>query len=171
MLLPFAVINMVSKEGCNHGSNLFFLTQVFFFSSIQLILAALKPAIRLICSYIYIGLILFVGGFLGTVYSIPLTDSITISGGSIAYGALMMSTIVLVIIGRDLDVVRNIIRIVIAVNIFKYLFFSATSRVLENSATINPFAIPASVFDTSAKFVVIGGALVMAELLLLLFLF
>lgn len=159
------------REGCFMDQFVVFAAQVALFSVFPILLAGLKRSIRLIYFYIYISLVLLVGGFLGAVYSIPLTSTITISGGSLAYGALMMSTMVLVITERDLDVVRTIIRIVIAVNVVKFFLFLLISWTLTSEGIINPFNTSPLVFGVSVKFMIIGGVLIIAELLLLIFLF
>ena len=136
---------------------LIYSAQVVLYAAFPILIATRKTPTRLIFSYIYISLVLIMGGFLGAVYAIPLTDAITISGGNLAYGALMMSTIVLVIMERDLSVVRNIVGIVVAVNIFKFLLFSLISLALNSNIIINPYNTTSSVFSVSVKFMLIGG--------------
>jgi PAS domain S-box-containing protein len=150
---------------------LIFAAQVMLYAVFPFYFAALKHSFRLIFFYVYISIILVVGGFLGAVYSFPLTDTINISGGSLAYGALMMSTVLLVIVERDLNVVRNVIRIVVVVNVFKFFIFSMISWALSSTAILNPFNTSPSVFNVSIGIVILGGALIISELILLVFLF
>src|SRR5688572_29280904 len=148
-----------------------FAAQIILYAAFPFYFATLKHSFRLIFFYVYISIVLVVGGFLGALYSFPLTDTINISGGSLAYGALMMNTVLLVILERDLNVVRNVIRIVIMVNVFKFLLFSMISWTLSSDVVLNPFNTSPAVFDVSIWIVILGGALIISELLLLVFLF
>jgi EAL domain-containing protein (putative c-di-GMP-specific phosphodiesterase class I) len=83
----------------------------------------------------------------------------------------MFSTLVLVIVGRDLQVVRNAVRIVLAVNVFKFALYSLLRYALDRPAFPNPFGTPSEVFSVSLRVAAVGGALIIAELLLLLTMF
>lgn len=148
-----------------------FALQILLYASIPFFLAILKPPVRAIAFYIYISLILFIGGFAGAIYSLPLTETINISGGNISYGALMLTTILLVILERDFAAIRNIVRIVVVVNIFKALLFTVIGWALQDQLVKNPFLTDAAVFQFSVKFLIIGGALIIIELLLMVLLF
>src|SRR5687767_1123853 len=118
---------------------LIFAVQVMFYAVFPFYFATLNHPFRLIFFYLYISIILVVGGFLSAVYSLPLSDTVIISGGSLAYGALMMSTLLFFIAERDLRVIRNVIRIVVVVNIFKFVLFSMISWALSSNIILNPF--------------------------------
>jgi signal transduction histidine kinase len=134
-------------------------------------LAVLRRPIRAASFYIYLGIVLALGGFLGSVYSFPITKTIIISGGSLAYGALMMTTILMVILENDVDVVRNVVRLVITVNIFVFLLFNSLAWTLSTAAIINPFNTSFQVFEVSLKYMLLGEVLIIGELLLLLVVF
>jgi PAS domain S-box-containing protein len=146
-----------------------FALQIFVYAIFPFYLAILKRPARLIGFYIYLSLVLAFGGFTGAVYSFPLSEMISISGGNISYGAFMMTTILLIILERDIDVIRNVIRIVITVNIFKVLLFLAIGWALASESVRNPFLTNAALFQVSAKFVILGGALIILELLMMLY--
>ncbi len=148
-----------------------FALQIIVYSIFPFYLATLKRPARLIGFYIYLSLVLAFGGFTGAVYSFPLTDMVNISGGNISYGAFMMTTILLVILERDIDVMRNTVRIVITVNVFKVLLFLAIGWALANESIKNPFLTNAALFQVSAKFVILGGVLIILELLMMLYAF
>lgn len=144
---------------------------VAIFSIFPFYFTTYKNPLRSVSLYIYLSIILTVGGFLGAVYSFPITDSITVSGGNLAYGAFMMSTILLVIVERNLGAVQNVIRLVITVNVVKVLLFSVVSWALDHNDVLNPFSTSSAVFDASLWVVFLGGALIISELLLLLLIF
>lgn len=145
--------------------------QVALYAIFPFYFARLDRPLRPAAFYIYISIVLIVGGFLGSVYSIPVTDSINISGGNLAYGALMMTSVLFVIVERDLFILRGIVRLVITVNVFKVLIFSTVALILSTEGVYNPNSTSASVFNVSVPFTILGGVLIVTELLLLLFIF
>jgi len=101
----------------------------------------------------------------------PIFGTVKISAGNMAYGALMMSSILFVIIERDLFILRNIVRLVITVNVFKVLLFLTLSMGLDTEGIINPNDTSAALFNVSVKFTILGGVLIVGELILLFFIF
>jgi len=148
-----------------------FVAHIAVYAGIPYYLATLKTGVRITAFYVYISILLTLGGFVGSVYSFPITDTVRISGGNLLYGALMMTSILFVILERDIDVMRKIIRVVITVNIFKVLIFSLYARTLDNPSILNPFEINLSVFSSSLFFVIVGGILIIFEQFLLLLIF
>jgi PAS domain S-box-containing protein len=144
---------------------LLLVAHIALYSSLPFAFAVLEDPLRLILFYVYVAAVVTVGGFLGSVYSIPLNDTIVLSGGALAYGALMMAALLLVIVERDVAVLRTIILIVVTVNIFRFLLFSVVSWTMTASAVGNPFGTSPDVFATSARFVIVRGALMIVELL------
>lgn len=150
---------------------LILLLQGLIYAAFPFYFATLPYHLRSISFYIYLSMLYIFGGFLGSLYSIPISESIRISGGNLNYGAFMMTIILLVIIESDMDIVRHVIRVVITVNIFKFLFYSSLSWALTSEIIINPFETAAAVFDVSIPFILLGGSLIVAELLAFLLIF
>jgi len=117
------------------------------------------------------GIILFIAGFMGAVYSIPLSDNITISGGNLAYGAFMMTTVLLVILERDINVIRTVVRMVIMVSILKFIMFTSLAWTLNNDDILNLFNTSSDVFSIAVGLMLLGGSLTIVELLLFVFIF
>ena len=147
------------------------LIQIAIFALPPFYFATLRRPLRTAAFYIYLGIVLFLGGFLGAVYSLPLNETINISGGNLTYGALMYTAILLVIIEKDLLAFRHVIRLVITVNLLKYILFSLYGWFLAQPDVLNPFSTAPDLFAISARFMIIGGVLIILELLILLFLF
>jgi PAS domain S-box-containing protein len=147
------------------------LLQVLIYVVFPFYFTTLPYHLRSIAFYIYLSVLYILGGFLGAVYTLPITESISISGGNLNYGAFMMTIILLVIIESDLDIVRHVLRLVLGVNVFKLLIYYSLSLALANEAIINPYQTAAKVFDVSIDIVAIGGTLIMAELLIFLLIF
>lgn len=148
-----------------------FVAHIVIYGGIPYYFATLKTGVRITAFYVYISILLTLGGFVGSVYSFPITDSVRISGGNLLYGALMMTSILFVILERDIDVLRRIIRVVITVNVFKFLAFSVYAQTLKNPIILNPFETNSSIFSSSLFFVAVGGVLIIFEQFLLLLIF
>lgn len=147
-----------------------FVGQIVLFSLFPLYCTRLDTGIRRTSFYICISLYLLIGGFFGNVYSLPITETINISGGNLCYGALMMTSILCVLVERDVFILRNLIRLVIFVDLFKVLFAGLAEYTLKQDV-INPHSIPAEFFHISTSFIILGGVLIITELALLFFLF
>ena len=119
--------------------------------------------------YVYIGIILFIGGLATSIYAIPISDSMTIYGGNIVYGAFMMSTVMLIIIENSIDTFKNIFRLVVTVDTFVFIGLSFTSWLLTSGNVVNVSSVSTSIFDVSFMVLLVGGFLILSEILLLLF--
>lgn len=147
------------------------LAQSTVYAIFPFLFTTLPYYLRSTAFYIYISVILVLGGFLGSAFSFPITDSITISGGNLAYSVFMMTIILLVMIENNLDVIRNVIRLVVVVNGFVLLMFPTYSWALAHQLIDNPFNTDPSLFSVSIEFVILGGILIILELLAFLFIF
>ena len=116
-----------------------FLVQILLYSSFPFAFALFRRPLRLLLSYTYIAVVLVFGGFMGSIYALPLAGGLIVSAGSILYGALVLASLLVVVTARDSHVVRNIIKIVIAVNVFKVGVLVVTSTALRNIAVVNRF--------------------------------
>lgn len=148
-----------------------FALQITAYAILPFYLAQLKKPTRTVAFYAYISMVLLVGGFIGSILSVPITDTINISAGNIAYGALMMTSILFVIIERDLFIIKGIVRLIITVNIFVILIFSVVAWSLGQEEIINPNNTSAAVFNVSVWFSILSGVLIISELIFLLYLF
>jgi diguanylate cyclase (GGDEF)-like protein/PAS domain S-box-containing protein len=148
-----------------------FVAQVALYAAFPFAFSFFARPLRLVLFYVYLAMVLVVGGFLGSVYVMPLSDSVTVSAGSVLYGALILTSLMLVIGGRDARVVRNIIKIVIVVNVFKVILFGLTVSALQDPDVVNRFSTSPEVFRVSLMVVATGGVLIVTELVLLLLVF
>jgi signal transduction histidine kinase len=151
-------------------SGLFF-AQVVIYAFVPFYLALLKPPLRVAAFYVYLGILLVLASFMGSVYSIPIAPSISISGGNLAYGALLMSTVLLVIIERDIGSVRRVMQLVIAVSIFTLMLFAILVLLLSHNEILTPYGAMVNVFALSLPIIVIGSTMTIVELVILLGLF
>ena len=78
-----------------------------------------------------------------------------------------MTTILLLVSENSLVVVRSIILLVVVVNLFLLVAYKIYGFALLFPQTINPFDVPTEMFAASIRVVVLGGVLIITELLLL----
>lgn len=145
--------------------------QVATLSLFPLYFTTLSTPIRQFHFYVYIALILLIGGFMGNIYSLPIAEGVVVSGGNLCYGAFMMASVMFVWVEKDVFILRHLVRLVILVNLFNVVFSFLTHSILETSGVINPHGVPAGLFEVSTPLIILGGVLIISELLLLLFIF
>jgi PAS domain S-box-containing protein len=148
-----------------------FALQVVVFSIGPFFCAALGPRHQAMAYYVYMGIVLFIASFAGALYAFPLADGITVSGGNLAYGAFVMSTVLLVIVQRNVNVLRVSAVMVICVDIFKALYYTSVVAALKAPSAVNPFNTDVRVFTVSIEVLIIGGTLIILELVILFLLF
>ena len=145
--------------------------QIAAFSVFPLYFTTLSGPIRQVHFYVYISLVLLIGGFMGNVYSLPVVDGIVVSGGNLCYGAFMMTSVMFVWVERDAFILRHLVRLVFAVDLFNIAFSFLTQSILKTKGVINPHGVPTGIFEVSTFLIALGGVLIVSELLLLLYIF
>ncbi|NVK54581.1 MAG: EAL domain-containing protein [Alteromonadaceae bacterium] len=130
-----------------------------------------NPQTRRVSLYVYISIVLLMGGFLGAVYNVTLPGEINISGGTLAYGGFIMACVLMAFIENDAFILRNIMRLVVMVGIFKVTLFASISQILVASDIGNPLNTPSELFEVSIPLIVIGAVLIIVELYILLITF
>jgi PAS domain S-box-containing protein len=145
-----------------------FACSVAVYAGIPLLLAIRRTRAQLLLFYTHIAAVLTLGGLLGAVYVLPLSGDVSLLAGQVSYGGFMFSTLVTVIVGRDVRVVRNIVLLTVGVDVLVYLIFKITHLALSNEKIPNPSGVDPAVFDQSIDVVVLGGTLIILELLALI---
>ncbi len=145
-----------------------FVCSVAVYAAIPLLAAARRSRVQFLVLYTYIACVLTLGGLLGAVYVLPVVGDVSLLAGQVSYGAFMFATVVAMIVGRDVQVVRNIIVLTVSVNLVVYPIFHLSKAALDNADIPNPLGAPAAAFDQSLVTVLIGGTLIVAELVILL---
>ncbi len=144
-----------------------FAASVAVYAGIPLLLAVRRTPFQFLLLYAYIASVLTIGGLLGAMYVLPV-GGITLSPGQVAYGAFMFSTLITVIVGRDLQVVRNVVLLTVAVDVLVFAVFKISHLALSEPGVPSRYGVSAAVFDESLRVVVLGGVLIILELLGLL---
>lgn len=145
-----------------------FATSVAIYAGIPLLIALRRTTFQQMLFYTHIAAVLTLGGLLGAVYVLPVWGDVALLAGQVSYGGFMFSTLLAVIVGRDLGVVRTIVALTVSVNVLVYLVFRVSHTALAGQEVPNPLGVDAAVFDQSLEVVVLGGVLIIVELLALL---
>ncbi len=151
-----------------NGTALFVLS-VAAYAALPLLYALWRGPSRYLLLYVHLAAMLTLGGLLGAVYVMPLPGDVTLLAGQVSYGGFMFATLVTVVVGRDLQVVRNVIALTLVVNVLVYTAFTLTHRALVSGPQIlNPLETPEQLFAQSTWVVLSGGLLIIVELVLLI---
>ena len=145
--------------------------QIAAFSMFPLYFTTLSGPIRQVHFYVYISLVLLIGGFWGNIYSLQVADGIVVSGGNLCYGAFMMTAVMFVWIEKNAFILRHLVRLVFVVDLFNIIISFLTQSILKADGVVNPYNVPPALFEVSTALIALGGVLIVAELLLLLYIF
>ncbi|TDO95906.1 GGDEF domain-containing protein [Marinomonas balearica] len=148
-----------------------FIINVVLFSAFPLYAAMMPARFRSPALYAYMGIILVVGGLAGALFSYQVTETAYISGGNLAYGAFMMTAVMLIISEHHTGTFRNMLRLLILVDTFVFVGFNYTAWLLESDLISKPVEIPADIFKVSIEILLLGGALILLEIILMLIVF
>lgn len=144
-----------------------FAVSVAVYAVLPLLFALLPPPYRSLLIYTHLSAVLVVSGVLGATYVMPLSDGVVLLAGQVAYGGFMYAALVAVIVGKDMQVLRNIAALVVATDVFAVLLLKLSGQGLHGTDTAGLVRLPADVFDPSLRIVILGGLLILLELLLL----
>ncbi len=149
------------------STKLLVLLHVGLYSFFPIFFGSLSRRLRSYAYYVYIAIVLMLGGVLGVIYSLPVTDTISISGGNLCFAAFWMAIILLLVSENSLAVVRSTILLVVVVNSFLLVAYKLFGLALALPEVINPFNVTGELFAASIWVLVLGGVLIIAELVLL----
>ena len=148
-----------------------FVLQASVYAVAPFYMMTLGKSVRTVAFYVYLGVILALGGFLGSLYSLPITGAAIVPGGSLAYGAFLMTTVLFMIVENKLSILKNVVRLVLTLNAFLFLLYNLLALALGNPAAANPFGVSSQVFHVSLKVMLVGEALIIGELFLMMAVF
>lgn len=148
-----------------------YLANIFIYSLFPFFIMSIHAQTKEYLLYAYISTIFLWGALANGIYSFLLFDTIKITGGSIAYGAFMMNTVILIILERKTTTFFNLFRLVFYVDIVIFIIFSFLKFAIKNNLVINTLNISYKLFDISIWILIIGGTLILLEIFILLAMF
>lgn len=148
-----------------------FILNILLYSIIPLSLVTIKRRSRVVAFYIYNSVVLVIGGLAGSIYSFKFAENLVISGGNIAFAAFTMNVVILIVLERSVDTFRNMLWFVLFIDFFVFVVFNFFAWVLESGLVVNPLGVSAGLFDISLGVLVLGGVLILFELLIFLLVF
>ncbi len=149
-----------------------FAVHVLVFSVAPVMLALRPWRLAQPLLYAYVAVIGLVGGFLGSLYSLPVhglpvVGSVVVPGNALAFGALVFTVLVLLFTTKDPQVVRDVVQVMVLMTAFRMAFVLLATTSLQAEGILNPFDTSAELLDESFGAVAIDGGLHIAELLVL----
>ena len=149
------------------GPGLLFVVSVAAFAGFPLAVACLRTKLRTPLLYCYIASMTLIAGMIGPAYTIPISTHVVIWSGQVLYAAFIFSTLITSLLGRDLEVVRKTVAIVVMVNLVAAVAYGLARSALE-AGLPNPLGLPMDLFQASMTQQVIGVVLSVVELVILL---
>jgi PAS domain S-box-containing protein len=140
---------------------------VLAYSVLPLAYALRRWAIQFLLLYAHLGALLAFGSVLGGIYELRIGD-LVLMPGEISYAAFVFTAVVTVVVGRDLQVVRNIIALTAAVTGLGLAMFTAARVALAAPGARNPYGIDTDLLGQSPLSAFLFAVFVVGELLLLL---
>lgn len=147
------------------------LAQITALTAFPLYFTRLISPVRQVHFYVFLSLLLLIGDFMGNIYTMKIADGIIISGGNLCYGAFMATAVMFVWIENDAFILKHLARLVILVNLFNVVFSFLTSSILQTIGIINPHHVSFHLFEVSTHLIIIGGFMILIELLILFLIF
>lgn len=142
-----------------------FVLLVLGLAAVPVLAALMPPAYRLPTFSVHLAVVLAFGGLFGQLFVIPLPGDVAVSGGSLLYGSFMMSATMLLVVTGEIGAFRRIAYLVVGVNGLKLSLFAVAGMMVERPGIVMPIAVPGALFDTSIRFAITGGVLIIIELL------
>ncbi|WP_110180730.1 sensor histidine kinase [Nocardioides solisilvae] len=144
-----------------------FVACVTAYTVAPLVLAIRQTVFQFVLLYSYIATLTAVTGLVGLSHVIPLTESLSVTSGEVAFAGLLFAVLVTVVAGRDLQVVRNVV--VLAIGVHTLL---AVVRVLDGLVADRPrlYAVrevPSRLADAPPWAALLAGVLLAGEIVLL----
>jgi hypothetical protein len=120
-------------------------------------------------AYAYFGFLFVFSQLLSVIYTFPLGNSLTLSGGDIAYSSLLLITLFIVIISQDMAIFRYLVIIQVVLSLFLLLLNALIVANLGMLGVSNSFGISAGLFVSVIPSTFVNTGLYTAEILLMFF--
>ncbi|WP_110180729.1 ATP-binding protein [Nocardioides solisilvae] len=143
------------------------VASVLAYSALPLVYALRRWNVQFLLLYTHLAGLLAFGWILGGLYEMRLGD-VALLPGELSYGGFVLTAVVTVVVGRDLQVVRNIIGLTLAVCSLGLVFFTVARLALAVPGTADPHGVVPALLDRSPVVAVVFALFVVGELLLLL---
>lgn len=140
---------------------------VLLYAGLTLLFALRRSAIRYLLLYSHVAALNVLASLLGSLY-VTEVAGVSVPAGQVAYAALIFTAVVTLVVGRDIQVLRNVVALTISVNVLVYVAFHLAAAALTAPGVLNPSSVSPAVFDLSLRTILGGTALTVVELVSLL---
>ena len=119
--------------------------------------------------YFYFGFLYVFTQLFAVLYSIKLSEDLSITGGNIAYSSIILITFFIGIASQEPTVVRNLISIQVFFNLFLFFFYQLLVAVLNSPTTVNLFSVSPGIFTTTITINIASSIVFIIEILTLFY--
>ena len=144
-----------------------FAVSVAVYAVLPLLFALLSAPYRTLLIYTHLAGVLAVSAVLGGTYALQLSDGVTVLAGQVSYAGFMYAAFVAIIVGSDVQVLRSIAAVTVATDVLTVLLLKISGHALSGPGALGEVALPSDAFDPSLRIIVLGGLLILAELVAL----
>jgi signal transduction histidine kinase len=119
--------------------------------------------------YFYFGFLYVFTQLFAVLYSIKVSEDLSITGGNIAYSSIILITFFIGIASQNPTVVRNLISIQVFFNLFLFFLYQLLVAVLNSPTTVNLFSISPGIFTTTIIINIASSVVFIIEILVLFY--
>jgi hypothetical protein len=121
--------------------------------------------------YSYFGFVFVFSQLLDVIYEIPLTPTVSVTGGDISYASLLLIALFLVIISQNPAIVRTLIAIALILTLFLFILYELINLTLNTPAIANVYSFTTDIFDSLIKLNILNAILFILEILVSFYVF
>ncbi|WP_428242398.1 putative bifunctional diguanylate cyclase/phosphodiesterase [Gynuella sp.] len=143
-----------------------YIAHVVLYASFALYLVRLPNFVREVAFYVYLTALIILAEFVGRTYTIPITDSLTVSGHNLLYSGLLMTVIIFHIVEPHLIVYRHMLRKFLLITLFSVVLI----ELRHGLSLFHPGIQPTHPIHLSLTVLLSGFALTLLKILVLLYL-
>ncbi|WP_185994338.1 sensor histidine kinase [Nocardioides campestrisoli] len=141
---------------------------VLLYAGLPLLYALRRSRVQFLLLYAHLAGMLAFGSVLGGLYHVPVTADLVLLPGELGYAGFLFAALVTIVLGRDLQVIRNVLAVATAVTALGLVIFALARAALTAPGAANPYGINPAYAYQEPLAVVLFAAFVVGELLLVL---
>lgn len=139
---------------------------VVVYAGLPLLFTLRRMRFRFLLLYAHLAALTALAGLLSELYRLQVLGTV-LPAGSIAYAGIVFGSVVTLIAGRDLLVLRNVVALTLSVNLLVLAVFALAARAVEDPGIRSTVGVSSQIFATSLRPVAAGGLLTVALIIVL----
>ncbi|AJQ97017.1 putative bifunctional diguanylate cyclase/phosphodiesterase [Gynuella sunshinyii] len=143
-----------------------YIAHVVLYASFALYLVSLPNFVREVAFYVYLTALIILAEFVGRTYTVPITDSLSVSGHNLFYSGLLMTIMIFHIVEPYLIVYKHMLRKFLLITLFSVVLIELRHGIL----FFNPGIQPAHHINPSLTALLSGFAFTLLKIVVLIYL-